>query len=195
MSAKNSHTTADYLPWDSAINLVHRLYRDKKYRMSLFVATGIFTLLRVSDLRRLTWNDLMGGEILTISEQKTKKRRVIKLNMDFIAHVRDCYKALGIKDANEPCFLSQKKSVFSTQRLNVMLKEMKKKYRLPIQNISCHSLRKTGGRRIWENSDENKEYALIKLSEVLAHSNCQVTRRYLGIKQQEILDAYDYLTF
>ncbi len=137
----------------------------------------------------------MNGEVLTITEQKTNKRRVIKLNKDFQAHVRDCYKALDIKDANEPCFLSQKKSVFSTQRLNVMLKEMKRKYRLPIQNISCHSLRKTGSRRIWENCDENKEYALIKLSEILGHSNTQITRRYLGIKQEEILEAYDLLSF
>ena len=43
MSAKNSHTTADYIPWDSAINVVHRLFKDKNYRMSLFIATGIFT--------------------------------------------------------------------------------------------------------------------------------------------------------
>ena len=60
MSAKNSHTTASYIPWDSAINVVHRLHKDKKYRMSLFISTGIFTGLRVRDLRALRWNDLMG---------------------------------------------------------------------------------------------------------------------------------------
>lgn len=75
MSAKNSHTTASYIPWDSAINVVHRLHRDKKYRMSLFISTGIFTGLRVRDLRALRWNDLMGEDTIAIIEHKTKKRR------------------------------------------------------------------------------------------------------------------------
>ena len=42
MSAKNSNTTSDYIEWDSAINLIHKLYRDGDYRMSLLVGCGVF---------------------------------------------------------------------------------------------------------------------------------------------------------
>ena len=28
MSAKNSYTTADYLPWDTAMSLIRKLYKD-----------------------------------------------------------------------------------------------------------------------------------------------------------------------
>ena len=35
MSQKHSYTTADYLPWDTMLNLTRRLFRDGKYRMSL----------------------------------------------------------------------------------------------------------------------------------------------------------------
>ena len=195
MSAKNSHTTADYIPWDSAINVVHRLYKDGNYRMSLFVATGIFTGLRVTDLRALRWNDLMGEDTIAIIEHKTKKRREIKLNHDFQQHVKDCYQKLAISNPNEHCFLSQKKTVYSIQRLNIMLKEIKRKYKLPVKNTSCHSLRKTFSRRIYDMAGDNKEQVLLYLSQVLSHSSCQVTRRYISLEQEKILQAYDLLTF
>lgn len=195
MSAKNSHTTASYIPWDSAINVVHRLFKDKKYRMSLFISTGIFTGLRVRDLRALRWNDLMGEDTIAVIEHKTKKRREIKLNHDFQQHVRDCYNALGIKNPNEYCFLSQKGTVYSTQRLNILLKDIRDKYKLPVKNISCHALRKTFSRRIYDMAGDNKEEVLIYLGEVLSHSSTQITRRYIGLKQEHILQAYDLLTF
>ena len=40
---KGVKTTSDYIPWSDAINVVHKLYRDKNYVMSLFIATGIMT--------------------------------------------------------------------------------------------------------------------------------------------------------
>ena len=79
MSLINSKTTADFIPWDSAISLVHKLYKDKNYVMSLFVACGIFMGLRVRDLRALRWNQLLQGGVITITEHKTKKDRQIKL--------------------------------------------------------------------------------------------------------------------
>ena len=195
MSLRNTKTTADYIPWDSAINVVHRLYKDKNYIMSMFIATGIFTGLRVTDLRALRWNQLLDGGILTVIEHKTKKERQIKLNPDFVEHVRQCYDAMGIKNPNEHIFLSQKKTVISIQWFNRLLKDVKKKYKLPCKNISCHALRKSFGRAIFEKSEENSEMALIKLSEVFGHSNTQITRRYLGLKTEEILSAYDLLSF
>ena len=155
MSVKNSHTTADYIPWDNATNVVRRLYKDGDYRMSLFIACGIMTGLRVTDLRALRWNDLMGDDTITIIEHKTQKRRNIKLNHELQNLVKDCYQKLTIKNPNELCFLSQKKVVFSIQRLNIMLKEIKKKYRLPVKNMSCHSLRKSFGRKIFDEASQN----------------------------------------
>jgi len=195
MSLRNTKTTADYIPWENAINTVHRLYKDKNYTMSLFIACGIFTGLRVTDLRALHWNQLLNGGVLTITEHKTKKERQIKLNPEFVEHVKQCYEAMGVKNPNEFCFLSQKKTVISIQWFNRLLKDVKKKYKLPCKNISCHALRKTMGRAIFEKSEENSEMALIKLSEVFGHSNTQITRRYLGLKTEEILSAYDLLSF
>ena len=192
---KGVKTTSDYIPWSDAINVVHKLYRDKNYVMSLFIATGIFTGLRVTDLRSLHWNQLLQGGVLTVTEHKTKKDRQIKLNPDYVEHVKSCYVAMDIKNHSEFCFMSQKNTVISIQWFNRLLKEVKKKYKLPCKNISCHALRKTMGRAIFERSEDNSEMALIKLSEVFGHSNVQITKRYLGLKQEEILNTYDLLSF
>lgn len=192
---KGVKTTSDYIPWSDAINVVHKLYRDKNYVMSLFIATGIMTGLRVTDLRSLHWNQLLQGGVLTITEHKTKKERQIKLNQDYVEHVKSCYVAMGIKNPGEFCFMSQKKTVISIQWFNRLLKDVKKKYKLPVKRISCHSLRKTMGRHIWESNPENAELSLLLLSEIYSHQNLQCTRRYLGLKTDEILSAYDLLSF
>lgn len=76
-----------------------------------------------------------------------------------------------------------------------MLKEIKKKYRLHVGNFSCHSLRKTFGRQVYTMSGENAELALVKLMELFNHSSVAITKRYLGLRQEEILEAYDMLSF
>ena len=53
MSLKYSSTTADYLQWSEAMNLVRKLARDSNYKMSLLIALGCFTGLRISDILAL----------------------------------------------------------------------------------------------------------------------------------------------
>ena len=67
MSQKHSYTTADYLPWDTAMALVRKLYRDGKYRMSLLVGCGCFFGLRISDLLQLTWKQILDSDELVLS--------------------------------------------------------------------------------------------------------------------------------
>ena len=48
MSLKYSSTTADYLQWSEAMNLIRKLAWDSNYKMSLLIALGCFTGLRIS---------------------------------------------------------------------------------------------------------------------------------------------------
>lgn len=195
MSRRNSHTTADYMPWNDAICLINRLYKDGQYRMSLLIGCGIFFGLRISDLRTLRWSMLLNEGMFQLQEKKTNKYRKIKINSDFQKHIRDCYQALGISNPEEHCFLSSKKVVYSTQRINVLLKEIKQKYNLKIENFSTHTMRKTFGRKVVEMANQNAEVALIKLMELFNHSSIAITKRYLGLRQEELLETYDLLTF
>ena len=195
MSALNSHTTADYLDWNVMLNLIRKLYRDGDYRMSLFIGCGCFFGLRVSDLRKLTWSILLNDDKFVVTEQKTQKRRVVKINTDFQKHIKQCYDALDVENMDEACFLSRKNMVMTTQRINVRLKEIKNKYCIKIDNFSCHSLRKAFGRKVFESSGENAQMALVKLSELFNHSSVAITKIYLGLREKELLETYDLLDF
>ena len=197
MSRKHTYTTADYLVWDTAMSLVRKLYRDKDYRMSLLLGCGFFFGLRISDLRTLTWTQLLNVEELVIYEQKTGKRRIIRINRDFQGHIQDCHTSLKIKDDNQPCFLNRYGSVITLQMINRKFKDMRIKYGLKINNFSTHTMRKTWARKIWENenADGRGEQSLVVLSEIMNHSSVAITRRYLGFRQQEIGQIYESLQF
>lgn len=119
---------------------------------------------------------------------------MISINPQLKQLINDCHEKIN-PVGFQFVFVSQKKSVYSTQRLNVMLKEIKATYKLNIKNFSCHSLRKTFGRQVFSMSGENSEMALIKLMEIFNHSNMGITKRYLGLKDEEIKEAYDLLRF
>lgn len=197
MSVKNTSTTADYLPWDVMLTLIRRLFKDGDYRFSLLIGCGSFFGLRIGDLLRLRWDMILENGSFDIKEHKTKKFRTVRINPDFQDHIKDCYRALRINDPHELCFLSPRGNgnVYTVQRINVHLKEIKSKYKLKIQHFSSHSLRKTFGRKIVESAGENAEMALIMLSEIFNHSSVQITRRYLGLRQQELQGIYDNLDF
>ena len=50
MSLKYSSTTADYLVWSDAMNLIRKLAKDENYKISLLISLGCFTGLRISDI-------------------------------------------------------------------------------------------------------------------------------------------------
>lgn len=195
MSIKNSYVTSDYMEWNTMLLLVRKLYKDKNYRMSLLIGCGSFFGLRISDLLSLTWEKLLDGSSFVLVEKKTGKRREVRINRNFQRHIIDCYQALGITDKGEKCFLSRKHTVFSTQRINVLFKEIKAKYGLKVEHFSTHSLRKTFGRKVVDAAGANAEFALIKLSELFNHTDVMTTRKYLGLRNQELMETYELLDF
>ena len=195
MSLKYSTTTADYLVWSDAMNLIRKLAKDGNYKMSLLISLGTFTGLRISDILALKWKQILNSEEFTIVEKKTGKKRVIRLNQQLQKHISECYEHINPIGINAPILVSQKGTIFTIQRINVILKEVKKKYRLKVKNFSCHSLRKTFGRQVYNMNSENSELALVKLMELFNHSSVSITKRYLGLRQEEILETYDCLSF
>ena len=89
--------------------------------------------------------------------------------MQLQQHIRDCYEHINPVGINAPVLISQKGTVSTVQRINVMLKEIMNKYRLQIGNFSCHSLRKTFGRQVYNMNNDNSDLALVKLMELLIH--------------------------
>mgnify|MGYP006328637965 FL=1 len=195
MSQKYSTTTADFLAWIDAMNLIRKLAKDNNYKMSLLVALGCFTGLRISDILALRWNQILGVDEFTIIEKKTGKQRTLRLNQQLQKHIQECYehiKPIGVK---APILVSQKGTTFTIQAINRKLKDIKKHYKVKIKNFSCHSLRKTFGRQVYTMSGDSAELTLVKLMELFNHSSIAITKRYLGLRQEEILETYDVLSF
>jgi len=195
MSKKFQNTTADYLEWDSNILLISKLYQDQNYKFSLLIALGSFFGTRINDTLNLKWNDILNVDTLTIVEKKTKKPRTIKINNQLKKHILACYKGIKPLSLNDYIFTSQKGSVYSVQRINVVFKEIRVKYSLKIKNFSTHSCRKSFGRAVYNNAGSNAELALVKLSELFNHSDVRTTRKYLGLRSEELMETYDLLSF
>ena len=107
MSLKYSNTTADYLVWSDAMNLIRKLAKDGNYKMSLLVALGCFTGLRISDILALRWEQILSTEEFTIIEKKTGKKRVLRLNPQLQQHIRECYEQIQPIGLKSPLVLSQ----------------------------------------------------------------------------------------
>jgi integrase len=184
MSLKNSVTTSDYMNFDSTLNKAMKIIKtEKNYKLAFLAVFGINAGLRISDILKLKHEDLKHDSI-SLVESKTNKKRIIKLN----DNIKKAYSLLLERNPNTDGFVftSNQDTVFSTQYVNRMLKTMFGTKNLA---ISSHSLRKTFGRQVWSNNGESDK-ALLYLSELFQHSSQAITKRYLGIRQEELDDIY-----
>lgn len=182
MSKKGENTTADYINFDTALNKAKELLKDKKTdKVGLYILVSIYTGLRTGDVLSLTWDHLKADEIV-IREQKTNKARKVKIHNNITVAVSKFPNHSG------NVFISQKGSVFTRQQINRKLKDI---FALESKtgNISTHSLRKTFGRRVYDKTGQT-ESALLYLSEMFNHTSLAITRKYLGIRQEELDDIY-----
>lgn len=182
MSLKGTNTTADYINFDTAVNTAKKLMKEDKTRnIGLYILISIYSGLRMSDVLSLTWEQLQDESIL-LTEQKTSKSRKIQLHDEVKKAVATYSKNKGL------IFKSQKGGVYTKQQINRKLKSIfsreAKQY-----NISSHSLRKSFGRRVYEKHNES-EKALIYLSELFNHTSPAITRKYLGLRQEELDNVY-----
>jgi integrase len=196
MSKLGQITTTSFIDWNDFISLITRLEKDENYKFCLLISIGVFTGLRISDLLTLTYSDLLNNETFTLREMKTKKQRSIKVNKDLKEIVSRIVSKSNITNLNQLIFINKygTKSIDKSY-VNVKLKELVKKYRIKLDgNVSTHTFRKTLGRRVMEVNNYSNE-SLVLLMELFGHSSMSITKRYLGIREQEIHNVYDSLTF
>lgn len=193
---KGGHKAADAMDWNEAMQLVDRMYENGEYRNALLVASGCYLGLRISDLLFLRWKDLLSDELI-IEEKKTGKQRTLRINATLQRFASSCRKALGGPLIDNYVFVAEGKDTpLSRQAIDKMLKSAKVRYRVKSAKVfSSHTLRKTFGRRVWlQECDKGRgEQALLLLCDVFGHSSIAITKRYLGIRQEEILSVYDAL--
>ena len=192
-----SHPAADAMDWNEAMRVIHELLDDDRYRDAMLVGTGCFLGLRISDILRLRWCDVLDEDIIKVKEKKTKKLRPLKISRPYRQLAKRCHEEMFIEDDNEYIFKSWQyggKKPICRGHSHDILKKIQRDYNIRSAKVfSSHSLRKTFGRRVWEAECEKGrgENALVLLCDVFGHSNVAITKRYLGIRQTEILSVYD----
>ena len=194
MSLPGQRTTTGAMDWTDFTSLLGKLERDKSYKYCLLVAIGTFTGLRIGDLLQLKFNQFDNTDILTIQEKKTKKQRRIKINPDLKEMVQRIQVKMGVVDTDRYIFLNRYGTkVITRSWANQMLKKIFKKYGIETgSNISSHMFRKTLGRRVLQLNNYSGESVLLLMS-LFNHASPATTRRYLGLREQEVLDVYDSL--
>lgn len=168
--------------------------KSNKRDYMLFVV-GINVGLRVGDLLQLKISDVIedNGKFkdkIVIDEEKTDKTRYFKLNDSAKESIQIYLDSLKSYDMNDYLFRSRKGN--EALRVDSTHKLIKNTLRdLNIKgNFGTHSLRKTWAYHTYMNNSSNPRI-LATLQKALNHSSQDVTLRYIGIEQEEILDLYD----
>jgi integrase len=192
MSMANSSTVCSGIEWNSLLGLLFRLKKANRIREYLLIGTGAYLGLRASDLLNLRWSDLLGKDEIAITEKKTGKNRHITINpslVDILSYVSTELAKQGKFNMDAYLFANRKCEKVTIQYINRMLKKTFSDFGVRTQNASTHTLRKTFGKRVWE-MDGKSERSLIYLSQIFNHSSIGITRRYIGIVQEDIRDIY-----
>lgn len=152
---------------------------DLAKRDILIFLIGINTGLRVNDLVCLKVADMKDKTTLVIREGKTNKRREINIGMlqdeirQFIAD----------KQPEDFLFESQKgsKAITTTQVYRILNDAADY---LGRSDIGTHTMRKTFG---YHHYKQFKDVAI--LQEIFNHAAPSITKRYIGIRQDEINES------
>lgn len=192
MAQKGLLTTADYLPEEQYKALIDGLHKDAKYIWELYCRISFWTACRSSDVLKLKWEDIIDKTQVIVKEKKTGKQRIINFNEDKSMKIRDLYILLGEPQMQSLMFESPRGGSYTVQRVNQLLKDFARKYKITVKCFSTHSLRKTFGRHVYDSSGRTSE-SLILLNSILKHSSVETTKVYIGIRQDEIANVYDSL--
>jgi len=158
-------------------------------RNHLLIVMGVHTALRITDLLLLTWDDVYDfdhkcfRENIAIIEKKTKKSKLIALNEKIIAALRICLSTARRGDFLIKSRKGENKAISRIQAYR-LIREAAEALGFT-SRVSCHSLRKTFGYHAWKTG-----ISPAVIMEIYNHSNFAVTRRYLGVTQDDKDECY-----
>jgi len=164
--------------------------RKGQVRNHVLIVMGVHTALRINDLLRLRWEDVYDfgrksvHPIIGLTEKKTGKSKVVALN-------KAAVKALALYAAQRcpppKTFLFENRATgraISRIQAYRIIRAAAEALRLTVR-ASCHSLRKTFGYHAWKCG-----VSPAVIMDIYNHSSLAVTRRYLGITQDDKNEAY-----
>lgn len=158
----------------------------KNIRNAVMIDFGIYTALRISDILNLRWRDVYDFKTqqylshLFVQEKKTGKMNVIALNANLIQSL-ELYRSNLQLSEDDYLFTKPKnhsQPLSRSQAFRIVKRAAEES--IHADHVSCHSLRKTFGYHAWK---QGTPPAL--LMDIYNHSSYKITKKYLGIEQDE----------
>lgn len=152
----------------------------------LFVA-GVNLALRISDLLSLKVRDILDRrgnikEFLHLKEQKTKRQVKIKLNNTVREALNYFLDKARVTDPEQYLFKSERGNrALDRVRAWSLIQKWTKEVGLEGEQYGTHTFRKT-----WGYQARKQGVSIEKINQKLGHKSVIVTKRYIGINQEEI---------
>lgn len=155
-------------------------------RNHALIVLGLHSALRISDILNLQWQSIYQFdrkkyvEHLLIHEKKTGKTSMIALNHHVIEALED-YRSCRAPQPTDFIFSKNtdpSRPLCRSQAYRIVKEAATAT--LSETHISCHSLRKTFGYHAWKQG-----ISPVLLMDIYNHSSFVITRRYLGIDQDD----------
>ena len=159
------------------------LRRNKNAERDVFLfLIGINSGLRMSDIVKLKKQDILSAKNPRIVEQKTGKTRIL-----YLSSLQDLIQAYTTDLAADAyLFPSTKGGHLAVNTVYQMFQKVAAL--LGRDDIGTHTLRKTFGYHYYKKTKD-----VATLMEIFGHSSEAITKRYIGIKEDEISETL--LTF
>ena len=142
---------------------------------------GINSGLRISDILSLNVGDVCNQEYISIREQKTQKYKKFPLKEE-VKNILDVY--CKDKELSEPLFASKRGCRLDRTQVYRVIKLACKDLDINA-NVGTHTMRKTFG---YHHYKQFKDIAILQA--IFNHSSPEVTKRYIGITQDEVNNSY-----
>lgn len=159
--------------------------KKEKYRNYLLIIMGLNTALRISDILKLCWDDVYDFQNkryrshICLVEQKTGKKTMIAVNHSLHEALVLCQQDRKAEDFLF-CTHSDPLHAISRYQAYRIIRHAAEECGLE-GHVSCHSLRKTFGYHAWKQG-----VPPAMLMNIYNHSSYQITKRYLGIEQDDM---------
>lgn len=172
----------DFINWSEASSIISCLEKEHNYRISLLVFISLHTGMRINDILQLRWCDIINVPALCFTESRTSKNRTILITPKMEEYFLTSYNRMKKPMLAECCFISQKKNVYSVQRVNQLLKKISAKCSIQDVSVTTNTLRKTFGRELYYKTGRE---AIIFLTEYFSHPSERFTLEYLQLDIDE----------
>ena len=169
------------------LEVMKAVLKSKSLRNYAIFVLGINSGLRVSDLLNLKVRDVFNGQHVKdrveIYEQKTKKYKSFPLSNNVKRALKEyCESAKLAPD--DPLFKSNKGGKLSRVQVWRVLNEAAKTAGID-EKIGTHTMRKTFGYQAYKSGVD-----VYIIQDMLNHSTPAVTKRYIGLSQEDKDRAY-----